>query len=223
MLVTSRPQFFIHDKHHTDNSDALWPIPQWHLTSTDLAMGNLEFGGHDINPSLVNILARLRIIFHTSQLSTTEMHDLTSFVVHELLSLQVSRCDDHEDKGLAVSQCLQNGLVLYMLIIHGTTYYSHMHFASVFTRKLTSNIQALDLAGGSLESLKVWAISIGMVSSFLPSDREWFMLQARSARDSFSLTCWDDVVCHMRTILWLEKQPDNTFRSQWQEVFSGPN
>ncbi|KFG86026.1 hypothetical protein MANI_010437 [Metarhizium anisopliae] len=220
MLVTCQPQFGIHD--HVAGDGILSGL-QWQFASAHLDPGSIGLGHEEIDPNVRDALACLRYIFHQGKITTTELHDLTCFVIHKLLSLQQPPCHASNDGHHAVSESLRLALVLYLLIIHGTTYYSHMHMATLLAKRLRGQLQYLPTKGGILDSLKVWAISIGMVSSFDPIDGAWFASEARSAQASLGLNCWDDVVTHLENILWFKAQQDNVFWSEWQPILSDTN
>lgn len=219
MLVTGQPQFITgDDASGHGKGDEMLPTLQWKLAPTNLNPNNLGLEGFVIEPIVSSTLARLRHILHHSQISTPELHDLTCFVVHDLLS-----CNESEDNRYALSESLRFALILYMLFIHGTTYYSHLHLADSIAKRLKKHLQSLATVGSCPESLRVWIISLGMMSSFDRFDREWFLTEALSAREALGLHCWDDIPAHLQNVLWLKTQPENMFWSVWQEVFSGDN
>ncbi|KAG8410836.1 hypothetical protein J3459_016276 [Metarhizium acridum] len=220
MLVTCQPQFGIHD--HVGGDGILSGL-QWQLASAHLDSNSIRLYHEEIDPNVRDALACLRYIFHQGKITTTELHDLTCFVIHKLLSLQQPPSDGSSNHHNAVSESLRHALVLYLLIIHGTTYYSHLHMSTLLAKRLRGHLQYLPARGGILDSLKIWAISIGMVSSFDPIDRAWFASEARSAQASLGLNCWDDVVTHLEHVLWFKTQQDNVFWSEWRPILSNTN
>ncbi|KAF4974219.1 hypothetical protein FZEAL_8857 [Fusarium zealandicum] len=107
MLVTGVPQFPLQDDF--GYGDGIAPIPQWSLASTGLNPQDTTLDGTDIDPALGDIFSRLRSIFHqpgASQLTDTELHDLTCFVVHKLLLLPP--VSPMESRQSAISECLRS-------------------------------------------------------------------------------------------------------------------
>ncbi|KHN97423.1 uncharacterized protein MAM_04438 [Metarhizium album ARSEF 1941] len=220
MLVTRQPQFGIND--HVEGH-GISPDLQWQLASANLDPGSFGICCREIDPSVRDVLARLRHIFHHGKVTiTTELHDLTCFVIHKLLSPLESSCDGIQEYNHAVSLSLRHALVLYLLIIRRTTYYSHAHMAALLAKRLRGHLQDLPPHDGGLDSMKIWAISMGMVSSLDLIDRQ-FASEARSARSSSGLSCWNHVLTHLESILWLNIQQDNLFLSGWQEILTNTN
>jgi hypothetical protein len=219
MLVTCQPQFETSDD---DGSgyQGISSIPQWHQASDMLDSSSIRGNELEIEPNVRKTLARLRYIFQDAHISTTELHDLTCFVAHKLLSLGPPWHDPNEHGSFSLSETIRHAMVLYMLIIHGTTYYSHVHFANSLAKQLRRHLECLHGVDGFLKSLKIWAISIGMASSFDLLDRQWFVAEAHSARDVFSLSCWSDVMTHLEEVLWLRTSGDDVVSSEWQQILS---
>jgi hypothetical protein len=220
MLVTCQPQFTTKDDADSDG-DGISPTSSWHLAPAPPDLLGLDLQRDEIEPDVYATLGRLRYIFHETHVTTAELHDLTAFVVHKLLSIQSAPCDEDTRHRFLMSEIIRCSLVLYMLIIHGTTYYSHIHFADSLAKRLRGHLQQLDLEAGLPQSLRVWAISVGLASSFDPVDLQWFTTQAQTAQASLVLHSWDDVVRHLENVLWLRgSQPGSLIWSQWQEIFN---
>ncbi|TWU72700.1 hypothetical protein ED733_003945 [Metarhizium rileyi] len=218
MLVSCRPQFHINED---VDGDGVLPSLQWQLASGNMDSHSPRPCDFDIDPRVGDVLARLRYIFHETDMTTTELHDLTCFAIHKLLSLEPPSCDgSKEDYPYLASESLRYALVLYLLIVHGTTYYSHIHLATFLAKQLKDHLHHLPVAGGSCDSFNIWAVSIGMASSFDQGDRRWFVSQANSARLSLDLNCWGDVLLHLETILWLKTSKADLVWSGWQGIFS---
>jgi hypothetical protein len=182
------------------------PILQGRLasiaTSPDSQLRTL--GDLDVDPALSNILAHLRDIFHQprfSRLSSTELHDLTCFVMHRLLLLPPP--SPANSKRSATSECLRYGLVMYMLIIHGTTYYSHADFANAIMLQLKAHLPALAQINYGHSPLRLWILSIGMAATISTKDQQWFTDQAHMAAMALNLGTWEDVIVQLENILWI--------------------
>ncbi|KUJ17660.1 uncharacterized protein LY89DRAFT_707125 [Mollisia scopiformis] len=216
LLVTGTPQFQTQD----DSGDrtGIGPIPQWHLASKDTPSQQLTLDHLDINPVMSNILSHLRNIFHDphlSNLTTTELHDLTCYVVHKLLLLPPFSTVD--TKQSSTSECLRYALALYMLIIHGTTYYSHVDIENAIMVQLKTNLKTL-IWTNDFDSLKLWFISIGMAAAGDTADHQWFLDQACIATTALGLQVWDDVLLRLQSILWIRMQQGALFQQRWEEV-----
>lgn len=218
-MVTGAPQFQTQDDF--GSGDGIDSILQWQLASMapDVQEGTLD--DLDIDPLVRNILVRLRSIFHQPQIScltTTELHDLTCFVVHKLLLLP-PRSPSHP-RQLSTSECLRYTLVLYMLTIHGTTYYSHHHLVNTILLQLKGYYVALNHANYSHGSLEIWVSSVGMLVSTSTTDYQWFTDQAYAAAVALSLHTWEDVLTHLQSVLWMGTQQEGALREKWEEIIS---
>ncbi|KFX92173.1 hypothetical protein V490_05534 [Pseudogymnoascus sp. VKM F-3557] len=219
LLVTGIPQFQVQDDF--GSGSGIDSTMQWHLASMapELQEGTLD--NIDVDPAIGNILTRLRSIFHQphlSSLSTTELHDLTCFVVHKLLLLPTLSSAD--PKRSASSECLRYALVLYMLAIHGTTYYSQHHLTNTVLLELKGYYAALSHANHSYGLLEIWVSSVGMVTSTSTTDCQWFTNQARTAAVALSLHTWEDILPYLESVLWVRTQHEAAFRERWQEIFT---
>ncbi|OBT65849.1 hypothetical protein VE03_05456 [Pseudogymnoascus sp. 23342-1-I1] len=219
LLVTGGPQFQTQDDFGSGNG--IDPTVQWQLASMapDVEEGILD--NLDLDHAVRSILARLRNIFHQPQLSnltTTELHDLTCFVVHKLLLLPpLSPAHPMQS---STSECLRYALVLYMLTIHGTTYYSHHHLVNTILLQLKGYYVALSHANYTHGSLEIWVSSVGMLASTSTTDYQWFMDQACVAAVALSLHTWDNVLTHLQSILWVRTQQEGVLREKWEEIIS---
>ncbi|KAL6859516.1 hypothetical protein J3F83DRAFT_749255 [Trichoderma novae-zelandiae] len=235
MLVMQAPQFPTKDDAGCGNG--ISAIPQWQLASADAETRDEILGSLNITPAMSNVLSRLRGIFHHSWhsgLTNTQLHDLTCFVVHRLLLLPPftdtnTGADAHANPVQpAASECLRYATALYMLIIHGTTYYSHVGFANAIILRLRYHLAALQAAAAASTTdhvtgpLEIWALSVGMVATAGngPSrDHEWFADQARASAAALGVSKWDDVVSHLQAILWARMPQEELFRQEWERAF----
>ncbi|KFY13265.1 hypothetical protein V492_03374 [Pseudogymnoascus sp. VKM F-4246] len=222
LLVTGYPQFQTQDDFGTGNG--IDSTLQWQLASMapDLQEGVLD--KLEIDPAIRNILTRLQSIFHQPQLScltTTELHDLTCFVVHKLLLLPP--LSPAQPKQASISECLRYALVLYMLTIHGTTYYSHHYLVNTILLQLKRYFMTMAEENYTYGPLEIWAASVGMVASTSTADGQWFMDQASTAAVGLSLHSWEDVLAHLETVLWVRTGREAAFREKWEEIVSKTN
>ncbi|KAL7809419.1 hypothetical protein V8C44DRAFT_146573 [Trichoderma aethiopicum] len=233
MLVMEAPQF--RTKDDTGDGDGISAIPQWQLAPTDAETQDESLAALDVTPAMNDILSRLRRILHHpwhSSLTNTQLHDLTCFVVHKLLllppSADVHAGEDANPVQRAASECLRYATALYMLILHGTTYYSHVGLANAIIRQLRYHLMALQevaaasMTAGAHSPLKIWALSVGMVATTgigLHRDHEWFMDQARASAAALGVSKWDDVVPHLQAILWARMPQEELFRQEWERAF----
>ena len=169
MLVTGFPQFPTQD----DNGlgDGIDPTSQWQVVSsvTPDAPGH-DFTSNDLDPAMVAMISRLRAIFsHQGEtpLTSTDLHDLTLFVVHKLLLLPPFL--PAVTPRTLISECLRSAIVLYMLIIHGTTYYSLQVIITMVLYKLEANLKSLTLPERhEHRALRIWILMVAMTASPSP-------------------------------------------------------
>ncbi|KAF5694367.1 hypothetical protein FDENT_1233 [Fusarium denticulatum] len=215
LLVTGSPQYAIQDD--LGIGDGVGPTLQWLLASSFLEIQDPVVDALLLDREIADILTRLRGIFHQPNalsLIGTELHDLTCFVVHKLLLIP-PQTDSPQ------SECLRCAITLYMLIIHGTTYYTHTELAHRIIQRLKSQLQPLAGKTGSVfGSLQIWVLSVTIVSATDPTDIQWLIYAAKIAANAMGLQSWDNVVVHLQNILWLETERAEVFRQQWEAILT---
>ncbi|KAK6076102.1 cytochrome P450 61 [Seiridium cupressi] len=192
MIVTGRPQFKVQDD--SGSGEGIGPPLQWQLASTYPNPQATIVDNMGIDSAMSNILSRLRTIFHqpqSRQLTNMELHDLTSFILHRLLLLPPSFPAD--PRRCALSESLRHAVVLYMLTIHGTTYYSHADLAKTMLAQLKTHLEALAKIDYVQSPLTVWILSVGMAASIGTPYRQWFMAQTCIATEALNLRTWNDI------------------------------
>lgn len=216
MLVTGAPQFPIQDD--LGIGDGVCPTLQWLLASPGFESPSEVIDDLDIDPAVIDILTRLRSISQeASSLSGTELHDLTCFVVHKLLLLPPLSTQNLQQS--AASESLRYALALYMLAIHGTTYYSHIGLVMTIMQQFRSYLEIL--VGSDVdESLKLWIFSVGMVSSIDPINSKWFTEQAYLAATSLKIQTWEHVLVHFKRVLWMETPRGVIFQQRWKGMLT---
>lgn len=166
-----------------------------------------------------NILLRLRNIFHNQQVSpltNMELHDLTCFVIHRLLTMPPFSPAD--SMRATTSECLRYGMALYLLNIHGTTYYSHADLVNSLITRLTILLKVVTWTDDNSKSLRLWITSVGMVATRGTADSQFFVNQAYAVATAFGLQAWGDIVVQLESILWVSSQQGEVFRHRWEEV-----
>ncbi|RGP80083.1 hypothetical protein FLONG3_1854 [Fusarium longipes] len=216
LLVTGSPQYPTQDENGT--GDGVNPTLQWTLSSSFLETPDPVVRTLDLEPEIAQVLIRLRGIFHqpnASSLLATELHDLTCYVVHKLLLMPSYTTSPH-------SECLRCAMVLYMLTIHGTTYYTHTELANNIVQLLKDHLQPLagKIGHGSFGSLQIWVLSVAIASATEPTEVQWLTYAARIASSAMGLRTWDDVVIHLKDILWLDTERGDVFRHEWTDILT---
>ncbi|KAK0114048.1 hypothetical protein ONS95_014288 [Cadophora gregata] len=218
MLVTGSPQFDVQDDY--GNGGGIAPIDQWipalqPETNPDVR-GLLDLG---IDPSLRDILIRLQIILNptagsktSNDLSTNDLHDLTCYVLHRLLRPSSTEL-------VPRSESLRYALAIYMFVIHGPTYYSHMAILHQIVIQLRSHLQAAMISNNINSSLLTWCLSVGMSASFGTGAHHWFMASAATLSRSQGLENWGSVEFCLRCILILDARSKIMFQASWQPIF----
>ncbi|KAF2191369.1 hypothetical protein K469DRAFT_732760 [Zopfia rhizophila CBS 207.26] len=211
LIVMQSPQF--PTQKDSGVGDGIAPISQWHEAATSLRdpvpppLDNL-----DLDPAIGEILFRLRNLFHEPRrfdLSNTDLHDLTCFVLHRLLLWSPQSTHRDISPAPAISECVRYAVALYMLIIHGPTYFSHARLQYNTTLQLRAHLEG-SLASLLLSygSLALWLLSVGMVASDGTPECHWFTTQAGTAISSF-------------VSIWLKtQQAEYLFRQRWEEVWA---
>ncbi|KAL3451140.1 hypothetical protein BJX65DRAFT_269029 [Aspergillus insuetus] len=249
MLVMGHPQFNTQDDHGI--GDGIPIVPEWQmdltsssspsLTSSHLN-DSLPINELDIDPTVKNILLRLRTAFDRAQhtgFPPTRLHDLTCFVIHRLLlSAPLSTspscpATQAQTEPCPATESVRYAIILYMFIIHGPTYYSHAVIMDAIVGRFIGSLTAPDLdavnqtqdSSSCSNSLDVWCTAIGLVASAGTSSYSWFLQRAQSFTnipESYSqLHTWADVLAHIRSILWMDTpQAEGIFRPHWDALLA---
>lgn len=221
MVVMQTPQFPTQDSY--GSGDGIAPIPQWYEATSNI---------RDPTPTVLDIplldsditdvLCRLHNLFDSSQytLSSTDLHDLTCYVVHQLLLWSPQPQVDSSPCDLAASGIVRHAIILYLLIIHGPTYFSHARLQYATALKLQAQMEHTWYTMlASHSSLALWLLSVGMLASDGTPEGRWFVTRARTAAGALDLQIWDDVIVRLQDILWLDSRTATPlFHRKWREV-----
>lgn len=222
MLVMGHPQFETQDD--LGIGHGIPSIPEWQLDSSISQPGSFELSCIEVGYAVSNVFLRLRNVFHRAQripFSTTRLHDLTCFVIHRLL---LSASDTTDPQSSPITECIRYATVLYMFAIHGPTYYSHAVILNTIVTRFVAHLKQLELTPGIHDSLNVWLLSIGMVTSTGMNQYQWFMEKTRAIAVSLQVHCWNDALIRIKSILWLETpQGEYIFRPHWDVVLNDTN
>lgn len=219
MIARMSPQFATQDD---DGGDGVPPPSQWIEVadrSNETEVPGLN--GLRLDTATDEMLRRLRILFDEGSrvpLSTTDFHDLVCFALHRLLDQREQRASlDGASRG--VSQAM----ALYLLTIHGPTYFSHAGLQCWITLQLKDSLDnALESLKVTNASLAVWMLSVGMVASLRTPLSQAFSYQAGAAALDLDVYDWSNVLRHLRAILWVENtMTEGIFLQAWQDVWLG--
>ena len=222
MVVMQSPQFSVQDDYGL--GDGIAPIPQWfEATVNTLSTVSTVLDTPHLDAEISHILCRLHNLFDSTQytLVSTDLHDLTCFVVHKLLLWSPQPQAGSSSCDLVTSGIVRHALVLYLLIIHGPTYFSHAQLQYATALKLQAQMEhtcyAILLNHGSLA---LWLLSVGMVASEGTPESQWFATQARTAAVALNLHTWIDVVTRLQEIVWLDSSTaESLFQQKWRQVW----
>ena len=224
MIVLQSPQFATQDD--TGRGDGIAPIAQWLEVANyyqETVSPLCDTPGLD--PAIHDISRRLRMLFHEPErfeMSTTDFHDLACFILHRLIDRTSYTTYSDETPPRSTSESVRHAIALYLLIIHGPTYFSHARLQYTITLQLKAHLEdslaSLFLSNGSLA---LWLLSVGMVASEGTSDRQWFTSQARKVSITLGVYVWEEVLFHLKEILWLQnQQAEHLFQQRWDGVWS---
>jgi hypothetical protein len=219
LIVTGTPQFETQDDFGL--GDGLGSIPQWQMAVTAPEHQENSLNDLNIDPVIKDILLRLRRIFNHGcglGLTSTELHDLTCFVIHRLLRLPPFLLWSAEQS--ALSECLRYAIALYMLHIHGPTYYSHENLANSLIQRLKDFFTALSGKNEVDSAIGLWILSIGMGVSMRAAEYWWFADRARTTTTSLGLSTWEGVLSRLESILWLRTERGDVIRQKWQQALN---
>ena len=172
----------------------------------------------DIDLGVANIFVRLRNVLQRAgraPFPTTRLHDLTCFVVHRLLRLSPAPGGTSR-----ISECLRYAMVLFMLITHGPTYYSHGELQASVVGRLREQLGLLEPEQGVHDGrLHFWILAVAMVSSAETAAYPQFLDWGCEAAVTLELKSGSDAMEAVKRILWLPSMPHEAiFQSHWDAV-----
>ncbi|KAK0668822.1 hypothetical protein QBC41DRAFT_320980 [Cercophora samala] len=222
LLVMGHPQFDTQDD--TGIGDGIPPIPEWQL---DSPIPEDEFSNLDIDHPVKNVLVRLRKVFQRAQsgapFPNTRLHDLTCFVVHRLLLSApntTTTATDHSSIS-PTTECIRYGIVLYMFIIQGPTYFSHAVLMNTLVTSFRRHLEQLESAR---QDINVWLAAVGLVASANTDHYRWFIERAQSVSAGLQLRSWAGTLSCIKRVLWLDRvHSEDIFRPHWDVVFISSN
>jgi hypothetical protein len=217
MLLTGIPQFETQDDFGT--GQGIPSISEWYSDPTSRPYYPPFLEALIIDEAVSNVFARLRNIFETAQrvpLSTTQLHDLTCFVIHRLLPADSNRA---MSSGSSVTECMRYGIILYMLVIHGTTYYPHTFLSNQVLTRFEIQLAVLGTGPRTHDWLDLWLLTTGMAASTGSEYYQRLSARARVVATESRLHGWNDVSIHVKNVLWLEtSQDEQLFGFHWNNI-----
>ncbi|KGO36364.1 Protein of unknown function DUF3468 [Penicillium expansum] len=219
MLIMGHPQFETQDDFGI--GDGIPPTSEWQFDSTALDDQLFDLSTIEVEYAVKNVFNRLRNIFQRARNITfpaTQLHDLTCFVIHRLL---LSAPATTIPPTSPMTESIRYGIILYMFITQGPTYYSHAVILNKIMIRFMENLEHLASTSRVYDSLDVWFGAVGMVASAGTAHHRWFINRARNIAAALQLENFSDTLVHIKTVLWLEKpQSEDLFRSHWDTVFN---
>jgi hypothetical protein len=217
MLVTGNPQFETQDDFGTERG--IPSIPQWYLDPPIRRSDSSSLEALMIDETVWSVFIRLRNVFERAQdvpLSTTQLHDLTCFVIHRILP---SASDSTISFASPLAECMRYGIILYMLVIHGTTYYPHTFMLEQILSQFETHLSTLETESLAHDSFSVWLVTIGMAASIGTEHYHQLLKRARMVAASLQLSGWHEVTTHIENVLWLKtSQDEQLFRPRWDNI-----
>ncbi|KAK0735644.1 hypothetical protein B0T21DRAFT_368242 [Apiosordaria backusii] len=218
LVIMGHPQFDTQDD--AGIGDGIPPIPEWQL---DSPMPEGELSNLDIDFPVKNVLVRLRRVFQRAQAGipfpNTRLHDLTCFVVHRLLLSTPNPSVGSQPTPM--TECIRYGIVLYMFIIQGPTYFSHAVIMNTLVARCRACLEQLDSTN---QAVNVWLAAVGLVASTGTPHYQWFVETAHAISASSQLCSWTDTLACIKSLLWLERlHSEDIFRPHWDVIFAPSN
>lgn len=220
MIVMQHPQFTTQDDSVSEDT-GIAPILPWHKAAElydDSAFPLTRTLGLD--PIIGDILRRLRNLFHNPErfaISPPEFHDLTCFILHRLLILGSQQAPHN-----GTSESVRVAIAIYMLIIHGPTYYSHAGLQDKLTQELRVYLEeCFGTVSSICAPLATWLVSVGMVASKGTAESLWFQAKAKDFTRNLGVYDWNGVLDHLEEVLWTPRVlTEQEFRESWELVWA---
>ncbi|KAF2029468.1 hypothetical protein EK21DRAFT_67601 [Setomelanomma holmii] len=219
MIVQQAPQFMTQDD--SLGREGIAPPPKWHeaIPAIDAEIVDTL----DLNPPIDDILGRLRFLFRQPggfDLTTTDFHDLTCFVLHRLLDNTIDFTKDGSSLMSLQSEMTRYAIVLYLLLLHGPTYFSHARLQYTTSLKLKSLLEQWMLwPSFSTFPVTSWLLTIGLAASESTPEYRWFSTRAQDLSAQCRIFTWEEILLQLQSILWFDSlATDQLFRSHWEGI-----
>ncbi|OHE99015.1 hypothetical protein CORC01_05705 [Colletotrichum orchidophilum] len=218
MIVTGLPQF--ETQNDAGIGDGVPAPPEWQMDPTVFDNELSQLNAVEIDNEVKNVLTRLGSIFWRAKrvpLQPTRLHDLACFVIHRLLLSAPGTTEPHSP----TSESIRLGIILYMFIIQGPTYYSHAVIFNTTVNRLMENLKELEPYAHSRNTLYIWFLTVGMVASHGTEHYSWLTDRARTIMSLTPVESWDGVLQHVKSVLWLETlHGEDIFRPHWDVILA---
>lgn len=210
MIITGTPQFPTQDDNGTGEGVGI--IPEW-TTARIPDLAELPISRTSIDAETWNIYTRIYGIFKHSDsapLTPTKLHDLTSFAIHRLLTPLSTDTGSFSND---LSSCLRLGVTIYMLLMQGPTYYTHLGLMGRATAQLASRLSPDRPLSSALD---LWLVAVGLAAAHNTALYQSFQNRARFMSEYLQLGAWSDCSKRIKDVLWL-RNPDkeSVFQSHW--------
>jgi hypothetical protein len=223
MLVMCSPQFQTQDDF--GYGDGISPILQWtsiySLDNQD--PGLLSLNDLDLEPTVRSVFARLRIVLRCDEtssfennspsLTTNDLHDLSCYVLHRLL---LPPCDISERS--TISECIRYATSIYVLLVHGPTYYSHAALLDKLIIQLQFYLIKIITTADYHNPFVLWCLTVGMASSMRSDEHQWYLAQAAAWLTQPGFRSWDIIESHLQSVLWVNTRCGLMFRQAWEQI-----
>jgi hypothetical protein len=217
MLIMGHPQFDTQDDMGTGHG--IPPTPEWQLSLNAIQEAPPELTYLEIDDEVKEVFIRLRSVFQRAQripFTSTLLHDLAGFVIHRLLP----SARDITNETAPLTECVRYAIILYMFIMQGPTYFTHVVIFSQILGRFVEHLQRREQ--NTQDPIDVWFLAVGMVASTGTPHYLWFRDTARATAVSLHLSTWDDASVYIKNMLWLEtRQGEGIFRPHWDAIFNG--
>ncbi|KAK4451522.1 hypothetical protein QBC34DRAFT_401251 [Podospora aff. communis PSN243] len=221
LLIMGSPQFQTQDD--VGIGDGIPPSPEWLKINSAVYYDGLPqlLDCDAVDPAVLNVFARLRMILRQAQqmpLSSTRLHDLTSFVIHRLL---LSAPDTEDSSTSPTSESLRYAITLFMFLVQGPTYYSHAVIFIENVRRLTLHLNRIDSTPRAHGFLSVWLYGVGMAAAAGTTYYERLVERAGNVSGLLHVADGDEAMAHVKNVLWLATpHADGIYRRHWDAALS---
>jgi hypothetical protein len=120
----------------------------------------------------------------------------------------------------STSESMRMALALYMLTTHGPTYFSHAHLQHTLVSRLRNSLEeSLPAVMFDHTSLALWLLAVGLTTAHNIEDTLWYSSQVKIAAEVLGINAWEDILPHLKQILWFEQQhTEDLFRRHWEQI-----
>lgn len=153
--------------------------------------------------------------------SSATSNALSSCTSSALLLQRLLYMNPYHEDGLVIACITEScrlGLILYVLFSDKTTYPDPTLLMNSNLHKLKNSLEIMLRLVDTKNSLLLWLLFVGGVSSRTLPEHKWFTGQLSVVVTDLNLMSWDDIKLCLNRFPWTDEFCESSYRRLWEDV-----